>query len=54
MTFLTEEEIIKLFENDFQIVCFKGFEKDGKTGIGTVKHWHIYNVIAKKMQNDIL
>ena len=23
-------------------------EKDGTTGLGKMKHWHIFNVIAKK------
>ena len=27
---------------------FKEIEKDGLTGLGKIKHWHIYDVIAKK------
>jgi len=27
----------------------KEIEKDGLTGIGKMKHWHIYDVIAKKI-----
>lgn len=46
MTFLEKGEVIKLFEN-FEIIEFKEFEKDGMTGMKTTKHWHIFNVIAK-------
>lgn len=47
MTFLTKEQVIELFEN-FEIVEFKEIEKDETTGLGKMKHWHIFNVIAKK------
>lgn len=48
MTFLTKEHIIELFE-DFEIIEFKELEKDDFTGLGKMKHWHIFNVIAKKL-----
>lgn len=48
MTFLTKEHVIKLF-NDFEIIEFKEVEKDDLTGLGKIKHWHILNVIAKKL-----
>ena len=44
MVFLTKEQVLELFE----IIEFKEIEKDDKTGLGKIKHWHIYNVIAKK------
>ena len=47
MTFLTKEQVMELFRN-FEIVEFKEVEKDGLTGLGKMKHWHIFNVIAKK------
>ena len=47
MTFLTKEQVIELFK-DFEIIEFKEVEKDGTTGLGKKKHWHIFNVIAKK------
>ena len=47
MTFLTKEQEIELFK-DFEIIEFKEVEKDGATGIGKMKHWHIFNVIAKR------
>ena len=49
MTFLTREQVIELFK-DFEIIEFKEVEKDGTTGLGKMKHWHIFNVIAKKKQ----
>lgn len=47
MTFLTKEQVIELFEN-FEIIEIKEVEKDGFTGLGKMKYWHIFNVIAKK------
>ncbi len=47
MTFLTKEQVIELFSN-FEIIEFKEVEKDGITGLGQMKHWHVFNVIAKK------
>lgn len=48
MTFLTKEQVTELFK-DFEIVEFKEVEKDDFTGLGQMKHWHIFNVIAKKL-----
>ena len=47
MTFLTKEQVMELFSN-FEIIEFKEVEKDGITGLGQMKHWHVFNVIAKK------
>ena len=47
MTFLTKEQVIDLFKK-FEIIEFKEVEKDAITGLGKMKHWHIFNVIAKK------
>ena len=49
MTFLSKEQTLDLFKNSFEIIYFNEIEKDGKTGLGKEKHWHIYNVIAKKI-----
>ena len=38
----------ELFKDSFEIIKFNEIEKDGMTGLGKMKHWHIYNVIAKK------
>ena len=47
MVFFTKEEVIKLFSS-FEIINFKEVAKNGKTALGIEKHWHIFNVIAKK------
>ena len=47
MTFLTKEQVMKLFK-DYEIIDFKDVEKDGTTALGKKKHWHIFNIIAKK------
>ena len=47
MTFLTKEQVMELFK-DFNIIEFKEVEKDNFTGLGKMKHWHVFNVIAKK------
>lgn len=51
-------EDMKLEETDLIVAnyslsfCYKKkfyeIEKDGLTGLGNMKHWHIFNVIAKK------
>ena len=48
MVFLSKEQVLDLFKDSFEIIEFNEIEKDGKTGLGKMKHWHIYNVIAKK------
>ena len=47
ITFFTKEQVIELFK-DFEIIEFKEVERDDFTGLGKMKHWHIFNVIAKK------
>lgn len=47
MFFFTKEEVIKLFSS-FEIINFKEVAKNGKTALGVEKHWHVFNVIAKK------
>ena len=49
MVFLSKEQVLELFINKFDIIEFKEIEKDGKTGLEKIKHWNIYNVIAKKL-----
>lgn len=48
MVFLSKKQVLDLFKDSFEIIEFNEVEKDGKTGLGKMKHWHIYNVIAKK------
>lgn len=47
MVFLSKDEIIRLFEK-FEIISLEEIEEDGKTALGNTKHWHVFNVIAKK------
>lgn len=47
MTFLTKEQVIEMFK-DFKIFELQEIEKNDFTGLGKMKHWHIFNVIAKK------
>jgi hypothetical protein len=49
MMFLPKEQVLELFNGKFEIVLFHEIEKDGTTGLGKRKHWHIYNIIAKKI-----
>ena len=51
MTFLTKEQVIDLFEK-FEIIEFKEVEKDAITGLGKMKHWHTFEVIARKNDFD--
>lgn len=46
-TFLNKEQVIDLFK-DFEIISLKEFEKDRTTALGVMKHWHTFEVIAKK------
>lgn len=45
--FIEKEEVLKLFE-DFDIISFNEVERDGKTGLGKNKHWHTFEITAKK------
>lgn len=47
MVFLDERQVLDLFKK-FEIISFKEIEKDGITGLRQQKHWHIFDVIAKK------
>lgn len=49
MVFLSKNQIIKIFK-DFEIVDFQENEKDAKTGLGKIKHWHTFEIIAKKVK----
>lgn len=48
MTFFTKEEVEKLFKC-FQIINFNEVETDKATALGNQKHWHFFDVIAKKL-----
>jgi hypothetical protein len=48
MTFHTKEQAEGLF-SDFSIIVFEEKERNGKTANGQPKHWHLFNVIARKI-----
>lgn len=48
MVFLAKESIMNLLDG-FEIIKFEEIEKDGNTATGKNKHWHVYDVIAKKL-----
>ena len=48
MTFFSKEDVLNLF-SAFKIIDFREIERNGKTALGKTKHWHIFNVIAKKI-----
>ena len=47
MIFLSKEQVLQLFDG-FEIIYFQEIKCDGKTGLGKMKHWHIFDVIAMK------
>lgn len=47
MSFFNKQEILELLKG-FTIEYFEEKEYDGKTTQGNIKHWHVFNVIAKK------
>lgn len=47
LIFLSENEVKDLF-TDFELIQFNEIEKDAKIASGEEKHWHIYDIIAKK------
>lgn len=48
-TFLNRAEVLDLFEN-FEILEFREVEKDRPTALGKMKHWHIFEVVARKKE----
>lgn len=41
------EEEVRTFLGGFEILSWEEAERDGKTSMGTDKHWHVYHVVAK-------
>ena len=44
---MSEEETRLLFK-DFELIHLDEIEKDAMTASGEEKHWHIYDIIARK------
>lgn len=49
MSFFNKQNVLELFKG-FTIEYFEEKEYDKKTVLGNSKHWHIFNVIAKKCE----
>jgi SAM-dependent methyltransferase len=49
-TFLTEAQVRALFKDRFEIEYFQIDEGNLPTAAGTMKHWHVFHVIAKKIR----
>lgn len=47
-TFLSKKSAIALFK-DFEIIKFLEIEKDRPSALGVMKHWHIFEIVAKKI-----
>ena len=52
MVFFTKEQVMELFV-DFEIIRFEEIEKDGLTGLGKMKHWHVFDVVARKISTKV-
>ena len=50
-TFLAKKEVIELFR-DFEILEIKEIEKDKTTAEGKMKHWHTFEIIARKCRKN--
>lgn len=48
MIFFNKNEILKLFEN-YNIITIKEIEREGSAFEEKNKHWHIFDIIAKKV-----
>jgi SAM-dependent methyltransferase len=51
MTFHSKEEVEKLFES-MDVVYFNEVEKEAPMASGASKHWHLFEIIAKKPSVD--
>lgn len=47
-TFFNKAKVLRLFDN-FEILEFQEIEKNKPTAEGKMKHWHTFEVIAKKI-----
>ncbi|MBP3256136.1 MAG: methyltransferase domain-containing protein [Clostridia bacterium] len=47
IVFLDKEQILNLFKN-FEIIKFEEIKENKKTGLGQIKYWHYFNIIAQK------
>lgn len=47
MTFHARAEVESLLEG-FEVERLDEVEEDGETAVGTPKHWHLFDVVARK------
>ena len=47
MTFVTREQSEALLR-DLRLIEFTEVEDDGPTAVGTLKHWHVFDIIAQR------
>ena len=52
MTFLNEKQVCHLFDS-FSVEWMEESERDGKTIGGKEKHWHVFHVVAKKLNKSL-
>jgi SAM-dependent methyltransferase len=52
MTFQTEAEVRALLA-EFEIELFEERDEEGKTALGDSKHWHIFGVVARKLDSPL-
>ncbi|MSR89369.1 class I SAM-dependent methyltransferase [Patescibacteria group bacterium] len=50
LTFVTKEEA-QLMLGDMNVILFDVKEFEGKTADGNPKHWHVFDIIARKISN---
>jgi len=48
MTFHTKEEVYSIL-NGLEIIKLIEKEEDSKTALGVLKHWHVFHIIARKI-----
>lgn len=46
-SFHTHEQVKEMF-SDMDIINFGEVDRDGKTAVGDIKHWHFFNIIARR------
>jgi tellurite methyltransferase len=49
LTFLSRPQVDSLLEG-FEAEILDEVERDGRTALGEPKHWHVFNVVARKLE----
>ncbi len=48
LTFLNKESVEKLLDG-MEVIKLDETERDNKTALGVMKHWHVFDIIARKV-----